>query len=93
MAKWVTKQLTELLHQINDVPYDDNRESRQLTILMNGFAQLNNKVMEKAAAKTREQMRGWSLDDAVEEKSEKKKTPEELADEANAELTKLRPLR
>jgi len=66
---------------------------RQLTILMNGFAQLNNKVMEKAAAKTREQMRGWSLDDAVEEKSGKKKTPEELADEANAELTKLRPLR
>jgi len=35
MAKWVTEQLTELLHQINDVPYDDNRESRQLGSVKN----------------------------------------------------------
>ncbi|MCF6194140.1 MAG: hypothetical protein L3J46_07395 [Kangiellaceae bacterium] len=43
--------------QINEVPYTYNRESRQLTIIMNGFAQLNNKVMDRAAERTRKEFR------------------------------------
>ena len=92
MSKWVTERLEDLLQQINEVPYTDDRDGRQLTILMDGFAQLNNEVMEKAAVKTKSQLSGWSLDNAVEKKKPKK-TAQDLAEEANAELTKLRPIR
>lgn len=88
MAKWVTESLEELLQQINEVPYTDDREHKQLTILMNGFAQLNNKAMDKAATKTRKEFRGWSLDDAADN-SKKEKKEDSTADE----LTKLRPIR
>ena len=87
MAKWVTEQLEDLLHQINEVPYTDNREGQQLTILMNGFAQLNNKAMDKAATKTRKEFRGWSLDDASGERKIEKE------DSTADELTRLRPIR
>lgn len=91
MAKWVSEELENLLHQINEVPYTDNREGQQLTILMNGFAQLNNKTMDRAATKTRKEFRGWSLDDA---KSEPVKKPvEKKNDDAADELTRLRPIR
>ncbi|TQV87841.1 hypothetical protein [Aliikangiella coralliicola] len=91
MAKWVTEQLEELLHQINEVPFTDDRDRKQLSILMNGFARLNNAAMEKAATKTRSQMRGWSLDGAVEAEAEKKKSKKE--DSTADELTRLRPIR
>ncbi|MET1254518.1 hypothetical protein [Aliikangiella maris] len=91
MAKWVTERLEELLHRINEVPYTDDRDRLQLTILMNGFAQLNNEAMNHAAVKTKSQMRGWSLDDAVEAKSEKNK--KQKTDETADELTRLRPIR
>jgi hypothetical protein len=81
MAKWVTEELENLLHQINEVPFTDNREHQQLTILMNGFAQLNNKVMDRAASKTRREFRGWSLESPAEE------------DASGDELTRLRPIR
>jgi len=90
MSKWVTKNLEELLQQINEVPYTDNRERQQLTILMNGFAQINNQAMDKAASKTRKEFRGWSLDDSAESKPKSKK---KLDDSAADELTKLRPIR
>ncbi len=87
MSKWVTEQLEELLTQINEVPFTDDRDKRQLTILMNGFAQLNNKAMSTAATKTREHMRGWSLDDEIEKENASK-------DDSTAdELTRLRPIR
>jgi hypothetical protein len=92
MAKWVTEQLEALLIQINEVPYTDDRDKRQLTILMNGFMRLNNKAMDNAAAKTRTQMRGWSLEEATEDKSDtksKSKSDNSAADE----LTRLRPIR
>jgi len=89
MAKWVTAQLEELLHLINEVPYTDDRDKRQLSILMNGFAQLNNKAMDNAATKTRSQMRGWSLDEAVESSKKVEKREDSAADE----LTRLRPIR
>ena len=89
MAKWVTEQLEELLHQINEVPYTDDRDKRQLTILMNGFAQLNNRAMDNAATKTKKQMRGWSLDGAVEAEEKKKQEREKTRDAAADELTRL----
>jgi len=81
MAKWVTEELEHLLQQINEVPYTDNREHQQLTILMNGFAQLNNKVMDKAAVKTRKEFRGWSLDGASGTDKKKEKQEDNTADE------------
>jgi len=93
MAKWVTEELENLLHQINEVPYTDNREGQQLTILMNGFAQLNNKTMDRAATKTRKEFRGWSLDDGVAEPVAAKKPAEKKNDDAADELTRLRPIR
>ncbi len=92
MSKWVTQQLTELLERINEVPYTDERDKRQLSILMNGFAQLNNKAMDKAATKTKAQMRGWSLDDAADATKAVKK-PAKKDDSAADELTRLRPIR
>jgi len=88
MSKWVTEELENLLHQINEVPYTDNREHQQLTILMNGFAQLNNQAMDKAAVKTRKEFRGWSLDSVTEPK-ESTQSEDNTADE----LTRLRPIR
>lgn len=87
MSKWVTENLEDLLTQINEVPFTDDRDRRQLSILMNGFAQLNNKVMNSAAVKTRKQVRGWTLDEAVE--NEKSSNKDSTADE----LTRLRPIR
>ncbi len=89
MSKWVTETLGDLLHQINEVPYTDKRESQQLTILMNGFAQMNNQAMDRAATKTREEFRGWSLDSAEPPKKPIKKKEDRTADE----LTRLRPIR
>ena len=91
MAKWVTEQLEELLNQINEVPYTDERENRQLSILMNGFAQLNNRAMDKAATKTKTQMRNWSLEEAVESESKSKASKKD--DSSADELTRLRPIR
>ena len=93
MAKWVTEELENLLHQINEVPYTDNREGQQLTILMNGFAQLNNKTMDRAATKTRKEFRGWSLDDEKVEPVAAKKPVKKKNDDAADELTRLRPIR
>jgi len=90
MSKWVTETLEDLLNQINEVPYTDNREKQQLTILMNGFAQLNSKAMDKAATKTRKEFRGWSLDDASKSTTKPKK---KLEDSSADELTRLRPIR
>lgn len=67
MAKWVTKELESLLKQINNVPFTDNRESLQLSILMKGFAELNSQAMDKAATKTREQFRNWELENSSDE--------------------------
>lgn len=90
MSKWVTEQLEELLTQINEVPYTDDRDRQQLSILMNGFMKINNKAMDNAAVKTKSQLRGWSLDDAAaEEKKKKAKKADDTADE----LTRLRPIR
>jgi len=89
MAKWVTEQLEALLVQINEVPYTDDRERKQLSILMNGFMKLNNQAMDNAAVKTKKQMRGWSLDEAAAEKPKKEKVEDSTADE----LTRLRPIR
>lgn len=85
MAKWVTEELENLLHQINEVPFTDNREHQQLSILMNGFAQLNNKVMDRAATKTKKEFRGWSLDGSS--------NAETKEDSTGDELTRLRPIR
>ena len=99
MAKWVTEQLEALLQQINEVPYTDDRDRRQLTILMNGFMRLNNKAMDNAAVKTRSQMRGWSLDEASQEKpatvenKSKASNKSKKDDSAADELTRLRPIR
>ncbi len=89
MAKWVTEQLEALLVQINEVPYTDEREKKQLSILMNGFMKINNQAMDNAAVKTKKQMRGWSLDDAAEKEKKKKEKEDSTADE----LTRLRPIR
>ncbi|MBV1908159.1 MAG: hypothetical protein KUG78_02500 [Kangiellaceae bacterium] len=88
MAKWVTEELENLLHQINEVPFTDNREHQQLSILMNGFAQLNNQVMDRAATKTRKEFRGWSLEESAADKTD---ASEE--DSTGDELTRLRPIR
>lgn len=93
MSKWVTEQLTELLDQINEVPYTDERDKRQLSILMNGFAKLNNKAMDKAATKTKAQMRGWSLEEATAEQPKPIKKTVKRDDSAADELTRLRPIR
>ena len=88
MSKWVTEELENILKGINEVPYTDDRESQQLTIIMNGFAQLNNKVMDKASAKTKKAFRGWNLD------AEKGPIGEASHEDASAdELTRLRPIR
>lgn len=92
MAKWVTEHLQELLQQINEVPFTDDRDQRQLSILMHGFAQINNRAMDNAATKTRSQMRGWSLDEAVESESKAKKAKNK-DDSSGDELTRLRPIR
>lgn len=92
MAKWVTQELEGLLQQINEVPFNDDREKRQLTILMNGFAQLNNQAMDRAAEKTRSQLRNWSLEEDIA--AEKEAEKDEIAQDSSAhELTKLRPIR
>ena len=88
MANWVTDELENLLQQINEVPYTDSRDGQQLTIIMNGFAQLNNKVMDKAAERTRKAFRGWNLD------ASEGPLGEQLIDDSTAdELTRLRPIR
>ncbi|TQV74806.1 hypothetical protein FLL45_07545 [Aliikangiella marina] len=90
MAKWVTEKLEELLHQINEVPFTDDRDKKQLSILMNGFMQLNNQAMDNAAVKTKSQLRNWDLASSIKAKQEEKAVKEDKADE---ELTRLRPIK
>ena len=87
MSKWVTEELANVLQAINEVPYTDSRESQQLTIIMNGFAQLNNKVMDKVAVRTKKEFRDWNLNPEAGPIGEK--APDSTADE----LTRLRPIR
>lgn len=88
MAKWVTENLENLLNQINEVPYTDDREKVQLSLLMNGFMRLNNQAMENAAVKTREHIRGWSLGEEEETTVNTTKKEPEVD-----ELSRLRPIR
>ena len=62
MSKWVTESMEKLLHEINEVPYTDNREGQQLSILMKGIAMINNQAMDNAATRTRASIRKWDLD-------------------------------
>lgn len=91
MAKWVTEHLEELLQQINEVPFTDDRDKLQLTILMNGFAQMNNKALDNAASRTRSQISEWTLEKEAEAKRKAKRI--EKNDSAADELTRLRPIR
>lgn len=92
MANWVIEHCEELLQQLNEVPFTDERDEKQLAILIKGVANINNLAMEKAAVKTRTQMRGWSLDGAIEEEQKAPKKPSKN-DAAADELTRLRPIR
>jgi hypothetical protein len=56
MANWIKKPCLDLLKKINDVPLDDHRESRQLTILMAGIANMNKEMMRRAAESARAQL-------------------------------------
>ena len=89
MAKWVTEKLQDLLHQINEVPFTDDREKKQLSILMNGFMELKNQAMDNAAVKTKSQLRNWDLDSSIKAMQEKKVLGEA---KTSAELTRLRPI-
>ncbi len=87
MAKWVTEQLEALLVQLNEVPYTDDRDNKQLTILMNGFMRINNQAMDKAASKSKQQIENISVEDFSEESLA-------LNEDASAdELTRLRPIK
>ncbi|PHS17100.1 MAG: hypothetical protein COA86_10610 [Kangiella sp.] len=90
MSKWVTEAMEELLLNINEVPYTDNREGTQLSILMKGIAMINNQAMDNAAVKTRASMRKWDLDSATEKASEANVVYD---DSEVDELTRLRPIR
>ncbi len=92
MSKWVAAQLKELLLQINEVPFTDEREKEQLTILIGGFAELNSRAMGKAADKTREQMRNWSIEDDRDEEEEED-IMQKSGEDSSDELTRLRPLK
>ncbi|NVK87570.1 MAG: hypothetical protein HWE13_05565 [Gammaproteobacteria bacterium] len=56
MASWIEKPCVELLKKLNDVPLDDQRESRQLTLLMAGLADINKEMMRRAAVSVRSQL-------------------------------------
>ncbi|PCI65370.1 MAG: hypothetical protein COB38_11355 [Gammaproteobacteria bacterium] len=90
MSKWVTEAMEKLLLDINEVPYTDNREGTQLSILMKGIAMINNQAMDNAATKTRASMRNWDLDSAAEKTS---KANVVYDDSEVDELTRLRPIR
>lgn len=105
MAKWVTEELKGLLHKINNVANDDQREGKQLSLLMNGFSRLNSMVMDRAAEKTLSQLGELNLkaeDDtqlseaqASESQAEQPAAQqgEKIKDSSSDELTKLRPIR
>ncbi|MCO7225031.1 hypothetical protein [Pleionea sp. CnH1-48] len=69
MASWTKKPLLELLRKLNDVPFTDEREGRQLTILMAGLSDLNRQMMQRAAQGARKQISETQTydDDTVEE--------------------------
>ena len=90
MSKWVTEAMEKLLLNINEVPYTDNRERTQLSILMKGIAMINNQAMDNAATKTRASVRKWDLDSATEKTS---KANVVYDDSEVDELTRLRPIR
>ncbi len=56
MANWIKKPCADLLKKINQVPLDDDRESRQLAILMAGISDLNKEMMRRAAESARAQL-------------------------------------
>lgn len=89
MAKWVTEKLEDLLHQINEVPFTDDRDRKQLSILMNGFMELNNQAMDNAAVKTKSQIRNWDLESSIKAKQDAKS---KKGYKNSAELTRLRPI-
>ncbi len=91
MSKLVTKSMEKLLYEINEVPYTDNREGQQLSILMKGIAMINNQAMANAATKTRATIRKWDLESA----SSNNEQGGEVSYDDNEvdELTRLRPIR
>ena len=53
MPSWTKQPLLNILRKLNDVPLDDERENRQLSILMMGVADINREMMKRAAQATR----------------------------------------
>jgi hypothetical protein len=74
-----------LLLQINEVPYTDNREGEQLSLLMKGVAMINNQAMDNAAIRAKENLKEWELQKASKNRKKTSQNDDELA--------KLRPIR
>ncbi len=53
MASWIDKHCRELLKKLNDIPFEDNREERQVTLLMAGVSQMTREMMRRAAENAR----------------------------------------
>ncbi|MGX5175016.1 hypothetical protein ACUR5C_13425 [Aliikangiella sp. IMCC44653] len=85
-ANWVSAQLRELLLEINEVPFTDDREKKQLAILIKGFSELNSRALDKAATKTRKQLKTWNLEEAATRAQSKS------SDDDDDGLTRLRPV-
>ncbi|MDQ7051246.1 MAG: hypothetical protein Q9M92_17660 [Enterobacterales bacterium] len=77
------------MQKLNEVPFTDDRDSKQLSILMHGFAQLNNSVMDKVAAKTRVAINNMQTDKSTTDIVGASKHQDMTEDE----LTRLRPIR
>ncbi len=85
MAKWIEKPCLEILKKLNEIPFEEGREDRQLTILMSGISNITREMMKRAAESARLQIaESGSFGEEPISKSGSK-TPE-VAESADSEL-------
>lgn len=82
MANWIEQPCKELLKKLNDIPLDDNREARQLDILMLGLSDINKELMRRAAVSARSAINGDVASEAPKAKKETVPEPSEKAKQA-----------
>lgn len=86
MANWIKQPCIELLNKINNVPNDDQREDKQLSILMNGLAEMNKEMMRRAAESARAQFGEFSSESSAKSKPKTPQKEPEQASEAKKAL-------
>lgn len=56
MKKWIDQRSIKLLLAVNEVPYDDEHDAKQLKMIRDAFKDLLNEIMSRTVERSRAEL-------------------------------------